>query len=911
MNKREKERQLKGSIKANEIGQDWNKIMNIWKNYPLTMPRDYRGSWKSESSPSLSFTWARVCLVSLFCAASMSIVTAAPHITINQKQDSIIGYKHKINGTVFLDKNGNDKRDKTEPGFSGIAVSDGLDVVLTDESGAYSLQNRGKNAVFVFLHQPGDVKQSGQNFFHHLKKNVGAEERFDFGLQQVPDTKDTSETMTRFVQLTDTHIRNLSDRDYMEEATNEIYEMTPPPNFVVATGDLVDWGVDEHFKNYVAGMQKPPIPYFNVFGNHEIVFGPIERYYEYLGPDYYSFERSGVLFLVLNCVTPTERQDIWLSKILELKGEGRPVVIFQHFPPSLQDLERFGELGVKSVFTGHWHSEKEMENAGVQSINSPPFIMGGIDASPAGFKVVHLKPDGSADTEWRYGFQDKMLTIVSPQKGAPVSGYFPIIVNTYDTSHEIDSVKWWFGPEKAPIDSGSLQQESVISWTGGHDHSHNHSHDHPHLPGKSYSFKVEVKDERGVIWTANQMVEVSSDVLAATPAPSGEWPMFMGNASHTGYTSETINVFPLRLAWSKDVGGDPDFSSPILGDGRLYLALKNRTRGRTNGVAAFDPVTGERLWLFETPMAINHTPAYAEGILCIAEMGGRIYGLDAKTGKEQWHHDLIDNRGRYNYCAPVADNGWFYAGVMRRMAKLRYADGHVDWEKQIGSSDHDWISSYGSPAVGDNFLAMSGMFFGGEALTIAQTEDGSRVWGHPADKGMLASATIAGNRVLFSSMESILYAQRLSDGEDIWSQALGAEGEDANWSATTPAVKLTGEESGIVVAGSGDGRMSGINLADGRLLWTHVSDSTIFKVSPYRRDNRPLLSSPTIAGDKVFFGSADGHIYCLELATGEELWSFDIGVPVISTPLVTGNVMYVAAYDGRLYAFTGGATTND
>jgi outer membrane protein assembly factor BamB len=93
-------------------------------------------------------------------------------------------------------------------------------------------------------------------------------------------------------------------------------------------------------------------------------------------------------------------------------------------------------------------------------------------------------------------------------------------------------------------------------------------------------------------------------------------------------------------------------------------------------------------------------------------------------------------------------------------------------------------------------------------------------------------------------------------------------------------------------------------LADGTVLWTHVSDPTLFKVSPYRRDDRPLLSSPMIAGDKVFFGSADGHVYCLDLVSGKELWSFLIGASVMSTPLVTGNALYVAAYDGRLYAFT-------
>jgi outer membrane protein assembly factor BamB len=241
---------------------------------------------------------------------------------------------------------------------------------------------------------------------------------------------------------------------------------------------------------------------------------------------------------------------------------------------------------------------------------------------------------------------------------------------------------------------------------------------------------------------------------------------------------------------------------------------------------------------------------------------------------------------------------------MRRFAKLNAADGYAEWETQVGGSNSDWISSYGSPAVQGKRVIMSGRFSRGDSLAALNTEDGAKAWGHPASGGTLGSATIAGERVLFATSNSTLYCLNLEDGKELWTSRLGSGGSDASWSATTPAVELTGPDEGIAVAGSGDGRMSGIRLSDGKVLWTHESDSSVFKVSPYRRDSRPLLSSPTIAGDQVFFGSADGTVYGLDLETGKQLWSFVIGVPVMSTPLVSGNALYVAAYDGRLYAFT-------
>src|SRR5690606_32556251 len=177
---------------------------------------------------------------------------------------------------------------------------------------------------FVILHQQDGMKQTGQGFYIPLPPAGTADMRFD-----IPVTVEATgppQGPVRFVQLTDSHIRNPSDRDYMIAATNEIYTMEPAPDFVVATGDLVDWGVDEHYQNYVEGMQKPPVPYFNVFGNHEIYMGPLQRYHQYIGPDYYSFERGGVLFLSLNAIQKSTRQDNWVERTLERLAKDRPVV---------------------------------------------------------------------------------------------------------------------------------------------------------------------------------------------------------------------------------------------------------------------------------------------------------------------------------------------------------------------------------------------------------------------------------------------------------------------------------------------------------------------------------------------------------------------------------------------------------
>ena len=64
-------------------------------------------------------------------------------------------------------------------------------------------------------------------------------------------------------------------------------------------------------------------------------------------------------------------------------------------------------------------------------------------------------------------------------------------------------------------------------------------------------------------------------------------------------------------------------------------------------------------------------------------------------------------------------------------------------------------------------------------------------------------------------------------------------------------------------------------------------------------------SSPVLAGDILYFGSDDGHLYALDKQTGKLLWKFYFGCPIKGSPIVSGNALYLSDYDGNLFAFTG------
>ena len=70
------------------------------------------------------------------------------------------------------------------------------------------------------------------------------------------------------------------------------------------------------------------------------------------------------------------------------------------------------------------------------------------------------------------------------------------------------------------------------------------------------------------------------------------------------------------------------------------------------------------------------------------------------------------------------------------------------------------------------------------------------------------------------------------------------------------------------------------------------------------RDRRGKVdSSPVVAGDKIIVGSDDGRLYMVSLATGKELWNYEIGQPVQSSPAVVDGHIVVGSEDGSVYCF--------
>lgn len=175
-------------------------------------------------------------------------------------------------------------------------------------------------------------------------------------------------------------------------------------------------------------------------------------------------------------------------------------------------------------------------------------------------------------------------------------------------------------------------------------------------------------------------------------------------------------------------------------------------------------------------------------------------------------------------------------------------------------------------------------------------------WTFPTRGAVISSPVVAGGTVYVGSSDNHLYAIDAATGQEFWD--FDAHG-DVN---STPAVA-----GDVVLTLSRDGNLYALNAETGRLKWKFATAGErrhtargIEYLSP-ATETMPdpwdfFLSSPTVANDTVYFGSGDGNVYAVALATGELRWKFQTNNVVHASPAVVDGRVFIGSFDRFFYA---------
>ena len=212
------------------------------------------------------------------------------------------------------------------------------------------------------------------------------------------------------------------------------------PDFVVTCGDMCNNMVDPtdelaELKRITAGLDSD-IPMHWVAGNHDVTNEPthesIANYRERFGPDFYSFDRKGSHFVVLNSTVwqepanvPDELEkqvEFLISDLQDAREAGADnIVLFTHHPPFLTYVDEgdswlvlprerrrvlvdlLTEYGVGTVFCGHWHRNHTAFFGDLQIVVTGATGLP-LGDDPSGLRLVTVSPGGIAHRF--YAFDD-------------------------------------------------------------------------------------------------------------------------------------------------------------------------------------------------------------------------------------------------------------------------------------------------------------------------------------------------------------------------------------------------------------------------------------------------------------------------------------------------------------------------
>lgn len=323
--------------------------------------------------------------------------------------------------------------------------------------------------------------------------------------------------------------------------------------------------------------------------------------------------------------------------------------------------------------------------------------------------------------------------------------------------------------------------------------------------------------------------EVADESVVNLAWPQWRGPNRDGRVSGSHWPSK-LNDSSLKKNWSLPLG--PSYSGPIVSKN---LVFTTETRDEKEEVVyAINRETGEQQWsqtwqgTMKVPFFaasngswIRSTPAYDGERLYVAGMRDVLVCFDAESGEQLWKVDFVKEFDtplpKFGFvCSPLVDQDAVYVQAGASVVKLNKRTGNVLWRA---------------------------------------AEDGGGMFGSAFSSPIIAN--VSGQRQLLAQTRQKLTGIDLEKGEVLWSQEVPAF---RGMNILTPLPYRDGIFTSTYQRGSW---LYQVSLADGTF---QVSEAWTSNAQGY-------MSTPVIVNDHVYMHLQNGRFTCIDLATGERMWT--------------------------------------
>ena len=783
-------------------------------------------------------------------------------------------------GSVFVAENTHEQTYSSGQGIQGVAVSDGLNVVVTDNHGRFQLPYRHE-ARFIFITVPAGYKTLDR---HYLKAESTANE-YNFMLLQHPVS---AEDEIRFIQLADTE--TYTDNGWIQPVRD--YAVNARVSFIIHTGDICyEQGMIFHGR-YVT-PETMGVPVFYCIGNHDLEKGKYgeEVFENIFGPVYYSFQAGNTHFIVTPMPGGTHApsyttKDVyrWLVNDLKHVDPSKNVVMFNHFIQTTnedfiygisdQEQVRLSDHHLKAWIYGHHHSNylKHHKVNGVVSVQSSPPNKGGINHSPSNFLLHTINHSGELEVLPRYNFLNNHIGVLSPngvQCALDDNGNVIVSVNTYTTRSETQNVEFKINDQKEWI---SLNGNTDWNWAGKYNASALNR-------GESQRISFRVTLENGDSFSTTRYF-VLPDVAPFYEMPSRE----------SNITDDGKHANKYILEWSNNAGANIWMSSPVYSDGLVYVATNDVFTLQNNYVVAYDAKTGNLRWKHKTGNPVKNNLSIHKGHILFTDQEGKTYALNADNGTLVWEKDLGRNTLTPFISGSIAHNGIYYTGYGNYLTAVDIRNGASVW-KSIS-----WDGGFGSTAnhiIADSILIVGANW---QALYGHNINTGEQVWSVAEENIRFRSSTpIWHDDTLFVAALNSVVRMNPYTGK-IYSV------HPVSYNLQVATTPLVCDE--LIVLGTSREGVVAFDRLTMEEKWKVKPGESLIYTAPYSGPPSATVESPPVrAGKHIVFGASDGFLYVVDPENGIVGQKIELGAPVFAALTVIGDHLFVADFAGNVSKF--------
>jgi polyvinyl alcohol dehydrogenase (cytochrome) len=397
---------------------------------------------------------------------------------------------------------------------------------------------------------------------------------------------------------------------------------------------------------------------------------------------------------------------------------------------------------------------------------------------------------------------------------------------------------------------------------------------------------------------------------SASPAPRAggpEWGLYRGDLARDGHpfraALDAAGASRLTRVWVAHLDGAVD-GTPVVANG-LVIA------GTAGGMlAALDAGSGRQRWAVRGLGSISSSPTLGANDVFVTTLTGGAYAFDL-TGRRMWEWTGPPSAALWSspvfyrdevivaIASPYGDEPL----VAGRLYGLDASTGRVRWMTCIRAGCVPGDGIWSTPAIDSGGTAFVGVGNPDDGVLAFDPLTGERKWlttlypDRDRDLDVGASPvvfTLQGREVIAqATVEGMFAVLDARSGDVLWSRELVA-GTAVHGLLASPAYDGT---TLFVASASDPTGMIALSPSDGSVRWRHRTDL-------------PVYSAPVVGTGAVLFGTGAvfgdltlGSLEALSASDGSVLWSYDTHSAVRSGPALLGTMVVVGDQAGDVMAF--------